>query len=95
MTYQSLGILCRRCLEKDIPEAELIIYLDEYISSLPENIRVSDTVYRMRLSECAECTNRINATCTLCGCYCQARAAKKKLACPIPENPRWTEDTTQ
>ncbi len=92
MSYTSLSILCRKCLDNEIPEGELIEYLDSYVSSLSEDIRVADQTYKERLSACAECEHRIEATCTLCGCYCQARAAKKKLSCPIPKFPRWTQE---
>ena len=93
MIYDSVKILCRKCLDDVLPEGELIRYLDDYISSLSENIRVSREVYEKRLSACAECLHRLEATCTLCGCYCQARAAKKGLRCPIPGKPKWTENT--
>ena len=92
MSYDSIGILCRKCLDTDIPESELIRYLDQYVSSLSEDIRVTNDVYKSRLSACAQCPHRLEATCTLCGCYCQARAAKKGLRCPIPGKPEWTED---
>ena len=95
MSYNSVGILCRRCLDADIPEGELIKYLDNYVASLSEDIRVSQATYEARLSACADCMHRIEATCTLCGCYCQARAAKKALRCPIPQFPRWTEEETK
>ncbi len=90
--YSAAGILCRKCLDTELPEGELIKYLDNYVSSLSEEIRVSMETYEARLSHCAECKHRLEATCTLCGCYCQARAAKKALRCPIPKFPRWTEE---
>ncbi len=92
MMYNAAGILCRKCLDTELPEGELIRYLDRYVSSLSEDIRVTDKTYEARLSLCAECEYRIEATCTLCGCYCQARAAKKAMKCPIPKFPRWTEE---
>lgn len=93
MTYDSVAILCRKCLNDEIPEGELIRYLDNYVQSLSETLRVSGKVYEERLSHCAECVHRLEATCTLCGCYCQARAAKKGLRCPIPSSPKWIEET--
>lgn len=92
MTYNATGILCRKCLDTELPECELIQYLDRYVSSISEDIRVSKETYEARLSFCAGCEHRLEATCTLCGCYCQARAAKKALRCPIPKFPRWTEE---
>lgn len=92
MMYNSAAILCRKCLDAVLPEGELIQYLDRYVESLCEDIRVSKEIYEARLSLCASCEHRLEATCTLCGCYCQARAAKKALRCPIPKSPRWTEE---
>ena len=76
-----------------VPEGELIAYLDKYVSELPENERVADDVYRARLRACADCPERAEATCRLCGCYVQARAAKKRARCPLPGLPRWTEES--
>lgn len=87
-----MPILCRLCLDMRVPEGELIAYLDKYVSELPDGVRVSDGVYKARLNACADCPERIDATCRLCGCYVQARAAKKRARCPIPGSPRWTED---
>ena len=52
------------------------------IQELPEDMRAPDEVYEERLRICEACEKRIALTCTLCGCYIQARAAKKKLNCP-------------
>ena len=91
-TYSAAGILCRRCLDMRIPEGELYAYLDTYVRELPQDEKVAPEVYSLRLKECAECKFRAEATCRLCGCYCQARAAKKRMGCPIPDQPRWTEE---
>ena len=93
MIYNSLPVLCRKCLEKEVPEKELLEYLDNYVRSLPEEKRVGEDEYTRRLQKCAACEKRLVYTCTLCGCYVQTRAAKKNMRCPIPVNPMWTEDT--
>ncbi|MBQ3078450.1 MAG: hypothetical protein IJC48_00440 [Clostridia bacterium] len=92
MIYDSLPVLCRKCLDKEIPEKELLEYLDDYVRSLPAEKRVDEPVYNLRLSKCAECGHRLGYTCTLCGCYVQTRAAKKNMRCPIPGYPKWTEN---
>ena len=33
-----------------------------------------------------------NAVVGVCGCYAQARAAKRNQRCPLPGAPRWTEE---
>lgn len=93
MSYESKKILCRKCLEREIPEGELLEYLDGYVASLPEVIRADESVYKERLEKCADCKHRITYTCTLCGCYVQARAAKRGLCCPIADEPLWTAQT--
>ena len=89
MEYDSSRILCRRCLPDEIPESELLAYLDGFAASLPDDVRVPEKTYARRLELCEACCHRILYTCTLCGCYIQARAAKKHMKCPIPAAPRW------
>lgn len=93
MPYVGKEILCRKCLNEQLPEGELIDYLDSYVQSLPDDVRTDEETYHYRLSMCADCSNRYEATCRLCGCYCQARAAKKLQRCPIPDHPKWTEQS--
>lgn len=82
-------ILCRRCIEQDIPEAQLAKYLDEYIDQLPSDIRVSEAEFERRLNICAGCEHLFKYTCRLCGCYAQVRAAKRLNRCPVPYAPKW------
>lgn len=91
--YDGSSILCRRCLERPVSERELMSYLDHYAASLPEEIRASEETYRKRLSLCAACPRLAGQTCGLCGCYVQARAAKRAMRCPEPGQPRWREET--
>lgn len=91
--YKPAKVLCRKCLEEDISAEELAEYLDGYVNSLDEDIRTSPGVYEMRLKICGDCEKRIALTCSLCGCYIQARAAKKKLECPYDHGgPKWTAE---
>ncbi len=90
--YDGRAILCRRCLQNEVPAGELMAYLDNYVRSLPEETRVSDDIYRARLRECAACPHIMQELCTLCGCYAQARAAKRNQRCPLPGAPKWLEN---
>ena len=89
MEYDSGQVLCRKCLPEEITESELLKYLDGFAASLPDDVRVPEESYVRRLEFCEACGHRILYTCTLCGCYIQARAAKKHMKCPIPCAPRW------
>ncbi len=91
MAYDSGRFLCRKCLQDTIEESGLREYLDSYAASLPMEIRAPEAEYTKRLSLCEDCSHRIRFTCVLCGCYIQARAAKKNQKCPIPGAPRWIE----
>lgn len=94
-TYDGRYILCRKCLDRPIDERELMEYLDNYAASLPENIRASADVYTFRLNICKNCPRLLVHMCTLCGCYVQARAAKKNMRCPEAGAPRWMEVSTE
>ena len=85
----SKEILCRLCIGKDVDLNELAEYLDHYVESLPEDEKCPDDAYRERLQYCAACEFHLNFTCRRCGCYVQARAAKRRMSCPIPGNPKW------
>ncbi len=90
--YDGRSILCRKCLDRPVDERNLMEYLDSYAASLPEPIRASSQVYAKRLECCAYCPRLLSHMCTLCGCYVQARAAKKRMRCPEPGAPRWLEE---
>lgn len=91
--YRSAAMICRKCIEEDVSAEALAEYLDGYVNSLPEDMRASENVYEERLRICGACEKRIALTCTLCGCYIQARAAKKKLECPYDiGGPKWKSE---
>ncbi|MBE6936224.1 MAG: hypothetical protein E7458_06925 [Ruminococcaceae bacterium] len=81
--YQSAEILCRRCLEVPVSDRELAEVLDRYLEEMDEDLRVSPEAYEARLAVCEPCPHRVGYTCLKCGCYVQARSAKKKSACPV------------
>ena len=83
--YDSAPVLCRKCLEIPINEQELAETLDRYLETLPDEIRVPPEIYEARLALCADCPHRLFYTCVKCGCYVQARAAKRANACPAEE----------
>ena len=80
--YKPGEVVCRKCIEDSVDARDLARYLDNYVNSLPDDLRASPAEYERRLAICSECDRRAGLNCTLCGCYIQARAAKKKLECP-------------
>lgn len=77
-----------RCLLMASGQEDMARLVAEYIASLPEESRVPDAVYQNRLTLCQQCEALHNGTCARCGCYVEARAAKRGLSCPDTP-PRW------
>lgn len=78
---------CRCLLGESFPEMQRSIA--EYVSLLPEEQKAAPEVYAARLAVCRQCEHLRDGTCALCGCYVEARAAKKNMNCPdVPG--RWT-----
>ena len=60
----------------------------EYLALLLPEARAEPALYESRLGICRLCPSLRDGTCMLCGCYAEARAGKKAMACPaVP--PRW------
>lgn len=79
-----------RCLLKESGQEEISRNIDELISLMPEEDKASAPVRRERLAVCMTCGHLLSGTCTLCGCYVEARASLKAQRCPdIPG--RWRE----
>lgn len=91
MRYDSSPFFCRRCEPVDFEGEALQAHLDAYAASLPEDQRVPEAAYTERLAQCERCAHRIQYTCTLCGCYVQARAAKRRMRCPLTPTPMWSD----
>ena len=82
-------IPCRCLLAEAHPDLALTVR--DYVESLPPQVRAGEETYRERLRICAACPSLRDGTCALCGCYAEARAAKKGLACPHTP-PRWPRE---
>lgn len=77
-----------RCLLMDSGQQDMARLVADYIATLPEESRVPEDVYKARLALCQGCEALHSGTCACCGCYVEARAAKRGLACPDAP-PRW------
>lgn len=74
--------MCRRCLLKEVDEAEYREKLEKYIVEMPEKLKADETLYQHRLNVCKECVKLVTGTCLACGCYVELRAAAKVSRCP-------------
>ena len=58
----------------------------DYVDSLSADEKTDEATYAARLNICRTCDDLHSGTCALCGCYVEARAAKKRQGCPkVPE----------
>jgi len=74
--------LCRRCLLRDLAEADMEEVLHFYERLSPKH-RVSREEYESRLDRCRQCSHLQTGTCMQCGCYVEVRAAQKGTFCPL------------
>ncbi len=80
--------LCRRCLAKEMPDAEYFQNMYEYIANLDAAVKTPDAIYEKRLSYCRNCDNLLNGMCRICGCFVEMRAAISTNTCPAV-HPNW------
>ena len=79
---------CRKCLLREMDEAEYFAKLHDYIERIPAAEKASPEEYGRRLAICKECDHLQDGTCARCGCYVELRAAVKRNRCPdVPA--RW------
>lgn len=60
----------------------------EYIDALPPEKKAESSEYERRIAICKVCENLADGMCVKCGCYVEARAAKKAADCPN-EKDKW------
>ena len=74
--------ICRRCLAKEMPDAQYYQNMYDYIDHLDEEIKTPEEIYGKRLAACKECESLLNGMCRICGCFVEMRAAVNKNCCP-------------
>lgn len=80
---------CKRCLLLEAGEKKSFACIKEYISSLDDDLKVSNDVYRKRLEICKTCDHLLSGMCLKCGCYVEVRAILNNKDCPDCDNKRW------
>ena len=73
---------CRRCLLSEMSDKQYYETVHDYVASLPEDIKTASDEYGRRIEICRACDDLINGMCRFCGCFVEARAAKKSNRCP-------------
>ena len=74
--------VCKKCLLRDMGEAEAFENMYQYIANLSPEDKVSDEEYEQRLMICRQCSHLLYGMCGKCGCYVEMRAAMKVRHCP-------------
>lgn len=80
--------ICKRCLLKEMSEAEYFRNLYDYIERLDDDVKTTPEVYEQRLAICKQCDNLVNGMCRICGCYVELRAVIAVRSCPAVEQ-KW------
>lgn len=73
---------CKRCLTKEMPNADYFQNMHDYIEHLDSEIKTPNELYEERLSTCKECEHLLSGMCRICGCFVEMRAAIRKNYCP-------------
>ena len=75
-----------RCTLLESGQADMAKLVRDYVDSLSADEKTDEATYAARLNICRACDDLHSGTCALCGCYVEARAAKKRQGCPkVPE----------
>lgn len=80
MDYNLLA--CKKCLLYEMPDAQRYQNMYDYIAHLDDDLKVSDEIYKERLSICKECDYLLVGMCRICGCYVEMRAIMQQKGCP-------------
>ena len=83
--------LCKKCLLYEAGEKASLKGIHDYLETVDDSLKVSQDVYRKRLSFCRECEELISGMCRKCGCYCELRAAFKNKACADYDHRKWNK----
>jgi hypothetical protein len=71
-----------RCLLRELSEADSYKSVYDYISLIPPDLKTEPPELEKRLEACKRCSSLVNGLCRICGCFVEARAAKKPNHCP-------------
>lgn len=80
--------VCEKCLFREMSDNEYFRYIQNYLTTMEQDSRVTDIEYSERLEECKICRYLQNGMCRLCGCFVEIRCASKNRHCP-DTSPKW------
>lgn len=81
--------VCKKCLLLEAGEEKSFKGVKDYIASIDDSLKVNDSLYNERLSQCRLCDNLISGMCLKCGCYVEIRAVLKDKSCPNVDDKKW------
>lgn len=74
--------ICRKCLTRDMDEADYFANMHTYIDNLDADIKADAQIYEKRLAVCKCCDLLADGMCRACGCFVELRAAISRKGCP-------------
>ena len=77
-----------RCLLAETNQTELAATITDYVKNIPPEMKTPPAEYLHRLQICKACPHLRDGMCVLCGCYVEARAAKRNQKC-VEDAARW------
>lgn len=80
---------CKKCLLLEAGEKKAFETLKDYIDTICDDDKVSESEYNRRLLLCKKCSNLISGMCLKCGCYVELRAVLKEKHCADFDNRIW------
>lgn len=76
-------IKCRRCLIRDLNDADRLKIINDYKRIIPQGEAADSQLYEERLSICLDCKWLNMGTCLKCGFMVEARAFVNSNHCPL------------
>lgn len=77
-----MQVHCKKCLLRELDDSSYYATIQDYLSTMQEDMKVLEPVYEARLSVCRECGHLSGGMCALCGCFVEIRAMRRDKDCP-------------
>lgn len=76
-----MQVICKKCF-LGVQAENYTQMIEKCLSMISPRDRTSEVQFAQRIAVCEECADFVTATCQVCGCYVELRAAKKNVHCP-------------
>lgn len=76
-----MQVICKKCF-LGVQAENYTQMIEKCMSMISPRDRTPEAQFAQRIAVCEECKDFVTATCQVCGCYVEIRAAKKNVHCP-------------